>query len=160
MTPLGDLDKVIQNLVKVKAEKLSNRRIEKIRQDFITTRRIWANEIRRSLMVPAWKDADDRWVKNDSDTPRKRTGELSNSVPSYVITTRKTFGASHGGSSLDLGTTNIQMKRRVLNNAWDTYGEDLNNWSSFVQPTSLDGWKERAYQKLQDAIFSRIKRYT
>ena len=158
MTPDNMMSR-LEALVRVKAQKISDKKIKKIRDRFVAASRIWRNAIKRNLSRPSPNGTG--WsangVKNDSDTPYMRSGALKNSVPIYGVTTRKTFGSGGGrsGVNIDLDQTVIIMQQ-TTKAPWTTYGEALDNWSE--DPTSLPGWKQRAYDEL-DRVINKVATY-
>lgn len=147
---LSDLVKTVKVLVERKGVQLADKRIEKIRRQTVQALKSWRLYIRFLLgrKYPGGR------VRNTTAYPKMRTGNLRNSVPTYDVSTRKTFKGSHNS----LGQTVISLHQRNLKYPWITYGERLNKWSYFVPfPTKLTGWKDRAYQMLDEMVNLRIK---
>jgi len=144
---LSDITAKVQLLIQTKAKHATARKVEKIRADVVQTIKSWRLHV-RFLLSRKYKGG-----RNYSLWPRLRTGALRASVPTYEVTTRKTFS----GSKTELNETVIQIKHRPYKKPWETYGRELNQWSSIIgQPSSLDGWQDRAYDMLDKQILNKI----
>jgi len=145
---ISDLTKHINILVKRKGIQIAEKRTEEIRKNLVKLVKGWRIVIKHLLSRPY------NGKRNRSLWPMLRTGALSKSVPSYQVRVRKTFGVHR--RALELGEANIVLQRRPTIPPWNTYGETLNAWSKTSgYPSNLDNWKDRAYQKLEDAIIKR-----
>jgi len=143
------LNKLIKGLVVGRANDLLEGYTEKVRKNVVAAVRDWRMEVKRLLSVPY------RGGVNRGLWPMMRSGALRNSVPLYQVTAARTFA----GSKLKLGESAITVRRRALHAPWTSYGEVLNEWSTHVEhSTNLDGWKDRAYAKLHEAVSAKFTR--
>ncbi len=142
-------------LVRAKANEMSARRVQLIKEAFHKGVVLWHNDIWMALSRPYPGKVGGRYVKNTSNTPYMRTGDLRRSIPTYRISHRTTFGPKgRVGTKVDLDQTVITLTQHKKA-PWTTYGEELENWDK--QPTQLTGWKGRAYEALANRIDKHVK---
>ena len=123
--------------IAVKSVDISERKIKQIRDDAQYATKKWRLHV-KFLLSKKYTGG-----RNTTLFPKMRTGALRSSVPTYQVTTLKTFY----GLSLLGNETVIRVKRRPLKHPWDTYGDRLDRWK-----TQLGGWKQRAYSVLNEYI--------